>query len=483
MQYIEEVQKVCTNGVSFSFPERKKLLADQRLEFEDEFDEYEVPAVSDDSEEDWDESAVHDSEKAAATARNEEHRVQQMDRIQRLIAKERERLKDMLEKMMEFFEDNKIKYLAKTCNGFSYDYHPDQMNLQNTDFYKKDERKCESDASAAKPGRDTEGKAKETATSSSSSSGKKHLTPDNSSCSTEVPKRLNPSSDTTVPVRHNTIATESSADHADGQAGGAETICTAAITSQPAGKSSSVVDSSKRPHDAHAGAQLETCDSLSSEKKKRKSNECIDYEALCNSDMEEDESGDDEYDQNDLHYGRANDPQPAYNMESHGAEDWAEWLPLVRSKDMLYKHVAKEASGGSEQAFICLESNAIKRLSVRIQVKNKSLDRPKDRIKINDFYLRDDVGNVLAQEILDTLGDKFEVVAPKSAAKEVPYKFIGCMEKLSAGATIKKWKEEIRQILVSHRNQVNLPAAAAARKQVLEMEIATLNSLSYTYKV
>ena len=415
---------MCTNGVYFAFPERKKLPAEQRLEFEDEYDEYEVPAVSDDSEEDWeDEPGAQDSEKAAVTARKEEHRVQQMDRIQRLIAKERERLKDMLEKMMKFFEDNKIKYLAKTCNGYSYDYHPDQMNLQNTDFYKKDERKC-------------------------------------------------------VPGRPDITATESSSDHADGPTGGDDTVCAAAIAHQPAGKSSSADDCSKRPRDALADAQLLPG------KKKKKSNQYIDNQALCeDSDMEEDESGDDEYDQKDLHFGRANDPQPAYNKESHGAEDWAEWLPLVRSKDMLYKHVARKADGGSEQAFICLASNAIKRLSVCIQVKDKSLDRLKDRIKINDFYLSDDVGNVLAQDILDTLGDKFDVVAPKSAAKEVPYKYIGCMEKVSMGTIIEKWEEEIQQILVRHRMQVNLPAAAAARRRELEMEIAILNSLSYKYEV
>jgi hypothetical protein len=472
IQYTDEVQKACTNGVTFSFPERKQLKQEMRLEFEDEVQEHEVPAASKDTEKDWDGSDKHDPSKAAEREREQKSKEEQMGRIQRLIAKERERIQDMLNKMMDFFKDHNITYLALKSDGYSYDYSPDDMGLQNTDFYKKDERKCNfttsSEAIGAMVGANERGKD---ISAGERSNGKKRLTSEPPSCQTAEPTPTSTGCDSILPTQRDVTTADNGADCSSDERdelGG--------IADQP-------------PFDAVTGAPLEAFDSLP-EKKRKKSKEMVsaffEYEAICDSDSNEDDflaTDDETYDLTDLHFGRANDPQPPFNQESHGDRDWIEWMPLARTKEMMFKHVARVVNGQGEQAFVSLKSSSIKRLSVYIQSMDLSLDRPRERIKINDFYLKDDVGNTLAQDILDTLGAQFEVVAPPSAPEEAPYEFIGCMKKIKMSNTIKKWENEIEHMKYLHRRAVSLPQKVAARKRLLEAEISVLQSLAYKYEV
>lgn len=480
------MQKACTNGVTFSFPERKHLNQEMRLEFEDEVQEHEVPAASNDTEKDWDGSDKQDPTKTAERERDQKSKEEQMGRIRRLIAKERERIQDMLNKMMDFFKDHNITYLALKSDGYSYDYSPDDMGLQNTDFYKKDERKCNSKTSSeaigAIVGANERGKDISTG---KSSNGKKRLTSEPPSCQTAEPTPTSTSCDSILPTQRDVTTAD---DGADGSSDEHDEL--GGIADQPPSDEAQAKPLSKRTIDAVTGAPLEAYDSLLPEKKTKKSKEMVsaffECEAICDSDSNDDDflaTDDENYDTTDLHFGRANDPQPSFNQASHGDIDWVEWMPLARTKEMLFKHVARVVNGQGEQAFVSLKSSSIKRLSVYIQSMDLSLDRPKDRIKINDFYLKDDVGNTLAQDILDTLGAQFEVVAPLSAPEEAPYEFIGCMKKIKMSNTIKKWDNEIEHMKHMHRRAVSLPQEAAARKRLLEAEISVLQSLAYKYEV
>jgi hypothetical protein len=169
----------------------------------------------------------------------------------------------------------------------------------------------------------------------------------------------------------------------------------------------------------------------------------FDDKAGCSSGSENEWNEEEEtnvYDSGDLHEGSEDEEQPIHNMRSHPGSNWIKWGTLQRSGRQMFKHVQKaDVDGRGEQAYLSLEDGGIRNMLILIHQSNDTaLEWVKPRIKLINTYLEADVGNILAQDIIDTLAENFEVVALKPCRGEINYEQIAGMEDLDD-----KMREEI----------------------------------------
>ena len=227
-------------------------------------------------------------------------------------------------------------------------------------------------------------------------------------------------------------------------------------------------------------------------------------EAACsdtNSDGEWNENEEeiiDAYDPADLHEGSVDEEQPPHNMQTHRAEPWEHWLTLKRSKRKLFKSVHKkdDDEGNGEQAYLALEEGGIRNMLILIhQSKDTVLEWFGKRIKICNAYLDLDVGNILAQDIIETLAegpdpqstgdrDPPTIVATDSCAGEIEYDKIAGMEavddKMLGEISV---CEQISEMYTEKYRRGGLTYQEQKEARKYDLDLPLLRGLRFRYKV
>ena len=240
-------------------------------------------------------------------------------------------------------------------------------------------------------------------------------------------------------------------------------------------------------------------------KKRREHNPYVDDEAACNESNSDGEWNENEeeimnaYDPTDLHEGSGDEEQPPHNMQTHRAETWRHWLTLKRSKKKLFKSVHKkdDNEGNGEHAYLALEDGGIKNMLILIhQSKDNVLEWFGKRIKICNAYLDRDVGNILAQDIIETLAEGPDpqttgnpdapptIVATDSCAGEIEYDKIAGMEAIDDEMLedIRTCEEMSRSYTEQYR-RVRLTPEEQKEAKKLDRDLPLLRGLRFRYKV
>jgi hypothetical protein len=216
-------------------------------------------------------------------------------------------------------------------------------------------------------------------------------------------------------------------------------------------------------------------------KRNKKNRKAVDSEASC-SDGSSDENEEEYnyYDPTDLHDGDPEEAKNAFNMANMPGEQWEFWKELKTTEKKLFKCVTKKGDG-SQRAYIALQGGEITRLTVFMQEPDETVMRVKSRLKIEDFYMNNDTGNVLAYDILDTLAADFDVVAPDSCKGEVKYKKLHCLQKIKRKEYEEKKKQLQNRIIILGKKERTFAVDAERKKFADELQL--IKGLRYKYKV
>ena len=390
-----------------------------------------------------------------------------------MINAERERLNEMIKKMIKYYERNNIPYACEDHDGVSYNYHPKEMLLQDRTFFEADPRKLKKDAEKKQ-------KIDElTEVGSYSSGGGAKLKHDadkvDSRCTADE-QRLS------TPPQCSVHDTASAVLGGDARHGASPQLLqttpleNAADTSKTPSISDGVWD------DTPSRSNPSVAKSLSKKRKRsKKIRKAIDSEASCSDgSSDENEEENNFYDSTDLHDGDPEEAKNAFNMENNPDERWVFWRELKTTGKKLFKYITKRGDR-SERAYIALQGGGIIRLAVFMQEPDENVMRFERRLKIEDFYLDNDTGNVLAYDILATLSADFDVVAPASCKKEVKYKQLQCLQQITK-KEYKEKKEKLQNQIEKFKKKARTLAVDAEQRQFAD-ELQLIKGLRYQYKV